>query len=208
MKVLVTGATGFVGREIVRQLHAAGQSIRILARSPHSPRVQEAVSRWGAEVHPGDVLEAASLDGALRGIDAVIHLVGIISEVGESTFENVHTRGTGNLRRRGAAGRRQAICPHERAGHPAQCGLALSPDQMGRRRAGSAQRAGFHDLPALAHLRAGGSVHQPVCEDHPPLAGRAAVGQPAREISACPGGGGRRCFRTVAGRTEGCRPDL
>ncbi len=97
MRVLVTGATGFVGREILRQLHQQRQSIRILARSPHLPRVQEAVSNWGADVHPGNVLAAASLDGALRGIDAVIHLVGIISEVGESTFENVHTRGTGNL---------------------------------------------------------------------------------------------------------------
>jgi uncharacterized protein YbjT (DUF2867 family) len=97
MKVLVTGATGFVGREIVRQLRAAGHTIRILARSPLSPRVQEAVSRWQADVHPGDVLEAASLDGALKGMDAVIHLVGIISEVGNLTFENVHTNGTRNV---------------------------------------------------------------------------------------------------------------
>jgi NADH dehydrogenase len=37
-------------------------------------------------------------------MDAVIHLVGIISEVGASTFENVHTRGTGNI----AAAARQA----------------------------------------------------------------------------------------------------
>jgi len=97
MRVLVTGATGFVGREVVRQLHVAGQSIRILARSPHSPRVREAISRWGAETRVGDVLEAASLDEALNGIEAVIHLVGIISEVGKSTFENVHTRGTRNM---------------------------------------------------------------------------------------------------------------
>ena len=97
MKVLVTGATGFVGREVVRQLRKGGQAIRILARSRNSPRVQEAVSRYGAEVHVGDVLDAASLDGALSGMDAVIHLVGIISEVGESTFENIHTRGTGNI---------------------------------------------------------------------------------------------------------------
>jgi NADH dehydrogenase len=97
MKVLVTGATGFVGREVVRQLHEAGHSIRLLARSRNSPRLQEAISRYGAEAHPGDVLDAASLGGAANGMEAVIHLVGIISEVGESTFENVHTRGTRNI---------------------------------------------------------------------------------------------------------------
>ena len=97
MRVLVTGATGFVGREILRQLHQQGQSIRILARNRASPRVQEAISRWGAEVHAGNVLEAASLEGAFSGVEAVIHLVGIISEVGVSTFEDVHTRGTQNM---------------------------------------------------------------------------------------------------------------
>jgi NADH dehydrogenase len=97
MKVLVTGATGFVGREVVRQLHKAGHSIRILARISNSPRVHEAISRWGAESHPGDVLDAASLEGAVNGIEAVVHLVGIISEVGASTFENVHTLATGNI---------------------------------------------------------------------------------------------------------------
>jgi len=97
MKVLVTGATGFVGREIVRQLHQGGHSIRILARRSASPRAQEAVSRYGAEAYPGDVLQAATLDGAASEMEAAIHLVGIIAEVGESTFENVHTRGTGNI---------------------------------------------------------------------------------------------------------------
>ena len=97
MKVVVTGATGFVGGEIVRQLKAAGHTIRILARNPQSPRVQEAVSGYGAEFHRGDVLEAASLAGALQGMDAAVHLVGIISEVGQSTFENVHTGGTRNM---------------------------------------------------------------------------------------------------------------
>jgi NADH dehydrogenase len=97
MRVLVTGATGFVGREVVRQLHEAGHSIRILAHRQNSAGAQEAIARYGAEVHPGDVLEAASLDGAINGVEAVIHLVGIISEVGESTFENVHVRGTGNI---------------------------------------------------------------------------------------------------------------
>jgi uncharacterized protein YbjT (DUF2867 family) len=97
MRVLVTGATGFVGREVVRQLHEAGHSIRILARRRSSPCAHEAMARYGVEVCSGDVVERAALDGAVNGIEAVIHLVGIISDVGESTFENVHVRGTGNM---------------------------------------------------------------------------------------------------------------
>jgi uncharacterized protein YbjT (DUF2867 family) len=97
MRVLVTGATGFVGREVLRQLHQQRHSIRILARSRASPRVQEAISHWVAEVHPGNVMDPASLEGVLSGVEAVIHLVGIISEIGQSTFENVHSRGTQNM---------------------------------------------------------------------------------------------------------------
>ena len=37
------------------------------------------------------------MEGGLNGVDAVVHLVGIISEVGQNTFENVHTRGTENI---------------------------------------------------------------------------------------------------------------
>ena len=64
------------------------------------PRTQ-AAERFGAgpalEESPGNILDSASLGPALDGTDAVIHLVGIISEIGENTFENVHTRGTQNL---------------------------------------------------------------------------------------------------------------
>ena len=105
MRVLVTGATGFVGREILRQLHQQGQSIRHSCPEPSLRRGRsEAVSSWEPRFIPATCWQAASLDGAMEGTEAVIHLVGIISEVGESTFENVHTRGTRNHGRRGAAG--------------------------------------------------------------------------------------------------------
>lgn len=94
MKVFVTGATGFVGGAIVQQLQKEGHSVRMLVRNKSVGEMRE---RAGAEIQIGNVLDPESLQGALKGIDAVIHLVGIISEVGQSTFENIHVRGTRNV---------------------------------------------------------------------------------------------------------------
>jgi uncharacterized protein YbjT (DUF2867 family) len=97
MKIFITGASGFVGHEVARQAYQAGHWLRILARDSRARTVREVVSPNAAETYAGDVLNPSSLKGAFQGIDAVIHLVGIISEVGSSTFENVHTEGTRNL---------------------------------------------------------------------------------------------------------------
>jgi NADH dehydrogenase len=97
LNILLTGATGFVGQEMLRQLLGAGHSIRILARNPASRRVKEALSLGRVEVHPGDITDAGSLADACGGMAGVIHLVGIISQTGRSTFENIHTQGTRNI---------------------------------------------------------------------------------------------------------------
>lgn len=96
MRVLLTGGTGFVGREVLKQLRVSGHSVRVLARNPSSVT---SIESGGGQVEPcrGDVLDPASLQAACSGIEAVIHLVGIISEIGTQTYENVHTRGTANV---------------------------------------------------------------------------------------------------------------
>ena len=90
MRVLVTGGSGFVGREVVHQLHATGHVVRVLARGSRD-------TVPGIEFFRGSVLKPATLAPACIGCDAVIHLVGIISEVGEQTYERVHTDGTRHL---------------------------------------------------------------------------------------------------------------
>ncbi len=67
--ILVTGATGFVGRSLCRTLRERGLPHRVLLRSPSSSAGFE-----GAEVAIGDLGDRASLEAAVRGCDAVIHL--------------------------------------------------------------------------------------------------------------------------------------
>ena len=97
MKVFVTGATGFVGREIVTELQKAGHEITFLARDSRTASARAVEWGFDGQVHTGNILDPASLQDACNGNDAVIHLVGIISEVGEQTFENIHTVGTQNV---------------------------------------------------------------------------------------------------------------
>lgn len=96
MRIFLTGGTGFVGNEVLRQLVAAGHSVRCLIRT--GSEVKLAV-REGIEVRYGDVTEPESLEGTLQDCDAVIHLVGIIREFpGQGvTFRRMHTEATRNV---------------------------------------------------------------------------------------------------------------
>jgi len=77
MDVLVTGATGFLGREVVRALCDAGQGVRALVRTPTRAEAF-CYSDTGARPltvtqHLGALEDERSLHNALRGADAVIH---------------------------------------------------------------------------------------------------------------------------------------
>ncbi|NIQ97319.1 MAG: complex I NDUFA9 subunit family protein [Desulfuromonadales bacterium] len=105
MRVFLTGGTGFVGSEILRQLLEAGHTVRCLVRRGSSNKVEAAK---GMEIHRGDVTRPESLEGGLQGCDALIHLVGIIREYpGRGvTFKKMHVEATRNVL---AAARDQGI---------------------------------------------------------------------------------------------------
>lgn len=100
MEILITGGTGFLGRALTARLVAEGHEVRRLARSA-SPRDGAAAGDDG--YRRGSVLEPATLPPALEGCSVVIHLVGIISEVGGQTYERVHVDGTRHLLAAGRA---------------------------------------------------------------------------------------------------------
>lgn len=73
-RVLVTGATGFVGSHVLDALARAGVRARALARSAEKAAALEA---RGVEVVRGSLADAAALDAAVAGVDAVLHLAAV-----------------------------------------------------------------------------------------------------------------------------------
>jgi dihydroflavonol-4-reductase len=71
MTSLVTGATGFLGSHVARQLCARGERVRVLARSTSDRR---ALKDLPVETVEGDLRDSVSLDRALAGISRVFHV--------------------------------------------------------------------------------------------------------------------------------------
>lgn len=95
MRAFVTGATGFAGSRLCRQLTSRGFQVRALARTTSDPAELRAI---GAEIVAGDVRDAQSLERGMRGCEVVFHLAAIFREAGKSDaeYEAVNVEGTRN----------------------------------------------------------------------------------------------------------------
>ncbi|OGP25025.1 MAG: hypothetical protein A2X93_04875 [Deltaproteobacteria bacterium GWC2_56_8] len=92
--ILLTGGTGFVGRHLATELESRSYKALCLARDP---RRASALPGNRISFVQGDVTVPSSLAPALKEIDTVIHLVGILVETKGSTYRRVHVEGTRNV---------------------------------------------------------------------------------------------------------------
>jgi uncharacterized protein YbjT (DUF2867 family) len=138
MRALVTGATGFVGGRLVRRLLDHGVAVRALVRD--AGRASE-LAHAGAELHEADVLEAESLRGAGKEVDAAYYLV--------------HGMGRGSDARF-AARERQA------ARNFARMAADEGVDRV-------IYLGGLGDNPSSQHLRSRHETAQILAEEGPPL---------------------------------------
>lgn len=90
-RVLVTGASGFIGRHVVAGLIERGHAVTAMSRKPTSSPVMSAGCTWVT----ADVREAESLKAVMAGHDMVVNLAAEVSDAGNMTATNVE--GTKNL---------------------------------------------------------------------------------------------------------------
>jgi nucleoside-diphosphate-sugar epimerase len=95
MRYAITGATGFVGGALARQLRAARHEVRALVRDPaRAP----ALSTLGVQLVPGDLDDAAALDRLCDGVDGLFHVAGWykLGQRDPSVGTRVNVEGTRN----------------------------------------------------------------------------------------------------------------
>lgn len=96
--ILVAGATGQLGSEIVKRLLDRGQKVRALVRQTSDPEKVAALEKAGAEIVRGDLKERPTLDAACRGARAVISTVSMIATGREDdSFAATDAAGTRQL---------------------------------------------------------------------------------------------------------------
>lgn len=96
MKYFLTGATGFLGNALARQLRVAGHAVHASVRSPAKAST---LSTLGVQLFEGDVADKESMREAMQGVDGVYHVAGWykIGTRDKSDGKKVNVQGTRNV---------------------------------------------------------------------------------------------------------------
>ena len=97
MKVLITGAAGFVGRHVVHSLVEQGQTVRAVVHDREKAWVRLGEAALDVEIVVADVTDRSALEEAARGMEVIVHLAAIPIEKGDATYERINFQGTVNV---------------------------------------------------------------------------------------------------------------
>jgi len=100
--VAVTGATGFVGRQLAAMLRLRGCAVRALVR-----RDDAELAKLGCTLFHGDLGDGPALEALIDGATAVVHAAGVVRASDAATFVSVNTLGSARI---AAVASRQAGC--------------------------------------------------------------------------------------------------
>ncbi|MEF8914600.1 NAD(P)H-binding protein, partial [Natronomonas sp.] len=138
MRVLVVGATGFVGRRLVESLRSAGHEVVAFSRSAERARFPDDV-----EVFEGDLGDPASLEGLCEGVDAAYYLIHSLTAENFAELDRTYARRFRELA--SAAGVDRVVYLSGISGDERN----LSPHLASRREVESVLEAGSFDLTVL-----------------------------------------------------------
>lgn len=95
---VVFGGSGFVGRNVVRELAKRGWRVRVVVRRPHHAQFLRPMGAVGqVQLLQANLRHRGSVAEAMVGADAVINLVGILSQSGAQKFETVQAGGAATV---------------------------------------------------------------------------------------------------------------
>ena len=151
--ILVTGATGFIGQHLVKQLVEAQYPVCSLIRP--SPRERSFAPGVKMHIVAGDLNDLPALRVALYHATHVVHLAGVWEETERDTFESANLQGTRNLieAMKEVGVKRLDHDQFDRRAH--SFGLSVHARQGADGRHRGSQRAGLHHPRIVGGVRAG-----------------------------------------------------
>lgn len=145
---VVFGGSGFVGRNVVRELAKRGWRVRVAVRRPHHAQFLRPMGVVGQiQLAQCNIRHQPSIAAALTGADAVVNLVGVLYQNGPQGFDAVQAGGAGNVARLAAeAGVRTFV-------HVSAIGADAASDSLYARSKGEGEKAVRAAMPTATILR-------------------------------------------------------